>query len=110
MANLVERLPDGSFQINQVVIFSCGCGSVVPDARNKVRMAGAADVPIVMTSTNNKAMQYIKQIGLDQQVPSLRKSQHSVLYNPHTGQYVDLLKSPQTQQVYENIFNVVRGQ
>lgn len=109
MSNIVERLPDGSFSMRAVAVFTCGCSNVVPEARNKLRMAGVADVPLITTTSNENAKRFVRQIGLDKLVPSLNKSTHSVLYNPFTGQYVDLLKSPKTDQVFDNIYQVARG-
>lgn len=109
MSSVVEKLPDGTVRINEVVVFSCGCGDVVPQARNMLRMAGVPDVAIVTTSLNRKVKDYIKSIGLNVRVPSLNKGRHSVLYNPFTGQFIDLLNSPQTEIVSQNIFKVVRG-
>lgn len=109
MSNMIEVLPDGTYQLSGVAVFSCGCSNVVPEARNKLRMAGVPDVPLIMTTSNQRARKYVRQIGLDKLVPTLNRSTHSVLYNPSTGQYVDLLKSPQTEQVFENIFKVARG-
>lgn len=108
-SQVVTRLEDGTYKINQSVVFSCGCANVVPEARNKLRMSGVADIPIVLTSNNTKVKKYIRQIGLDNLVPSLKKGTHSVLYNPDTGKYINLLKSPKTDEVYSNIFNVARG-
>ena len=109
MSNVIQRLPDGTFHMSEAAVFSCGCANVVPEARNKLRMAGVPDVTIIMTTTNPKVKKYVRQIGLDKQVPSLNKSTHSVLYNPATGQYVDLLKAPQNSQVFDNIYKVARG-
>lgn len=66
-------------------------------------------MPIITTTASRRAKDYIRQVGLNYAVPSLNKNSHSVLYNPATGQYIDLRKSPQNKQVYENIFNVVNG-
>jgi hypothetical protein len=109
MSNIVERLPDGSFGMSSVAVFSCGCSNVVPEARNKLRIAGAPDIPFITTTANQNAKGFVRQIGLDKLVPSLNKSTHSVLYNPFTGKYVDLLKAPKTEQVFENIYKVARG-
>lgn len=108
--NIFERDAEGKIKLNDVAVLSCGCGSVVPDTRNQLRMAGVPDVAIVMTTTNPKIQQYIRQIGLDSVVKSLHKPTHSVLYNPFTGQWIDLLKSPHSQQVFENIYKVARGE
>jgi hypothetical protein len=107
--NVIEKLPEGGYRMNGPAVFSCGCANVVPEARQKLSMAGVPDVPIVMTTTSQHARKFIKQIGLDHVAPSLRKGTHSVLYNPDTGAFVNLLKSPQTEAVYENIFKVARG-
>jgi hypothetical protein len=102
-------MPDGSFSMKEAAVFTCGCSNVVPEARNKLRMAGVPDVPLITTTSNQNAKLFVRQIGLDKLVPSLNKSTHSVLYNPATGQYIDLLKSPKTDQVFDNIFKVARG-
>jgi hypothetical protein len=109
VSNLVQRREDGQLVMESVAVFSCGCSNVVPEARNKLRIAGVGDIPLITTSSNKNAKAYIRQIGLDRLVPSLNKSTHSVLYNPATGRYVDLLKSPKTDQVFENIYKVARG-
>lgn len=109
MNKLIEQGEDGLLTMKAAVVFSCGCSNVVPEARNKLRMAGVGDVPLLTTSANKNAKAYIRQIGLDKLVPSLNKSTHSVLYNPLTGQYIDLLKSPKTDQVFDNIYRVARG-
>lgn len=109
MSNVIVRESDGKLIMTQPAVFTCGCSGVVPDTRNKLRMAGVADVPLVMTPTNQRIKQYLQQIGLVTLIPSLKKSKHSVLYNPVTGKYVDLLNAPKTDKVYENIFNVARG-
>jgi len=109
MSQIVNQLSDGTFEMNTVVVFSCGCANVVPEARTKLRLAGVADIPFLMTNTNPKIKKYIRQIGLDMLVPSLGRSTHSVLYNPFTGKYVDLLKAPKTSQVFENIYKVAVG-
>lgn len=108
-SKVIERLPDGKYRMNGAAVFSCGCANVVPEARNKLSMAGVPDVPIVMTTTSQHARNFIKSIGLDIVCPSLKKGTHSVLYNPDTGKFVNLLKSPQTESVFENIFKVARG-
>ena len=109
MSGMIDVLPDGMYRLKGAVVFSCGCSNVVPEAKNKLRMAGVPDVPLIMTTSNPNAKKYLRQIGLNKLVPSLNKSTHSVLYNPDTGRYVNLLDSPKTAQVYENIYKVARG-
>lgn len=106
MKNIIERLADGSVRMNDVAVFTCGCGGVVPEARSLLRMAGVGNVEFVTTSGNTKVKRFIRSVGLDMRVPSLRRGRHSVLYNPFTGQYIDLLNAPRNGSVYENIFKV----
>jgi hypothetical protein len=103
------RNPDGTITLTEPVVFSCGCANTTPEARNKLRMAGCGNVPIIMTTTSELARKFIKQLNLGLAIPSLNKNKHSVLYNPKTGQYIDLLKAPKSDYVYDNIFKVVSG-
>lgn len=107
--HVIVKNPDGTLGMTETAVFSCGCSGVVPDARNKLRMAGVGNVPLVMTNINDKARKYIRQVGLNIVAPGLSKSTHSVLYNPKTGQFIDLLKAPNNGDVYANIAKVVNG-
>lgn len=100
---------DGTYVASGPLVITCGCGSVVPDARAVMRNSGADDVPMVVSSRNEAVRAYVRQIGLDQKVPSLQTKKHAVLFNPLKGQYIDLLKVPHTQHVYENVRKVVYG-
>lgn len=105
--NILHLSENGVLQLNQPVVFHCGCGGVVPKIRSKLQISGVPQVPLVMTSSNKKAKDYIRQIGLSARVPSLSRGTHAVLFNPSSGRFIDLLKAPQNSTVYENIYNVV---
>lgn len=107
--SLIKVGPDGKLTLDRPVVFSCGCGNVTPDARSMMRLAGVPDIPFLITVTNPRIRDYIRQVGLNRLVASLNRNTHAVLYNPITGLFVDLLKAPRNQQVYDNILRVARG-
>lgn len=104
--NLLHLSEDGTLQLSGPVVFHCGCGGVVPKIRSRLQISGVPQVPLIMTSNNKKAKNYIRQIGLAARVPSLSRSSHAVLFNPRSGRFIDLIKAPQNSSVYENIYSV----
>jgi len=96
----------GRTQMVRPAVFSCGCGSVGPDARRLLRLAGAENTPIVMTRSDDNARWYIADKQLQNKIPALAKSKHSVLYNPFTKQYINLLNAPASEDVIANIKKV----
>ena len=110
MANIISREQDGTWVASRSLCITCGCGSVVPDARRALQNAGIADTPMLSDAGNPSVKAYVKQIGLDLFVPSLNKGKHAVLYNPHTGQYVDMLNVKGSEEYYVNLYRVATGQ
>lgn len=103
----LTRRPDGTFYAPGPLVITCGCGSVVPKARRLMTMAGAHDIPMVVSSSNEGVRAYVRQVGLADIVPSLRSSRHSVLFNPLTGKYINLLDVPHNEAVASNIRKVL---
>lgn len=109
MANVITRNQNGDWEATEPFVVTCGCGGIVPDARNKLRMAGVPEVPMLVSSDNLAVKGYIKQIGLADRVPSLNKGKHSVLFNPKNGLFVDLHRAGLSQELYDNIYSVVNS-
>lgn len=107
----VERLEDGSYKVNGVVVFSCGCGGVGAKA-NQVLVGAGVDpksVTIVTTSSNLNSKEFIKQSGLAEAEPSLRRNKHAVLYNSNTHKFINILNSKRDKNILSNIYRVVNG-
>src|SRR5690606_23440093 len=102
----VAGVEDGIYYILSPVVFHCGCGNVTPKAKSLLAMAGTSHVPLLNTNMNKYAKKYIQQEGLRHKIPSLNKSSHAVLYNPHTQQYIDLKSAPRNTTTFSNIFKV----
>lgn len=107
--NPIGQLPDGTYTLEQPVVFHCGCGSVLPDVKSKLMMSGVPHIALINTNNNKRAKPYIHQIHLNFVAPSLNKTSHAVLYNPLTGKFIDLKKAPNNQNVYSNIYKVANG-
>lgn len=97
----------GKVEMLRPAVFSCGCGSVGPEARRLLRFAGSPDTPLVMTSSDDSARWYIADQQLQNKIPALAKRKHSVLYNPFTKRYINLLNAPITESVIANVKEVV---
>lgn len=100
---------DGKYVLLRPIIFSCGCGGSGPKLRRMLRGAGV-EVPIYLTVNNVKLKRYVVQEGLKSKIMALSDSKHGVLYNPDTKQFIDLLKAPETDQVFANIKRVANAQ
>lgn len=109
MPNVITRQQDGTWIASGPLLITCGCGSVVPDARSAMRSAGLPDIPMLVSSSNTAVKAYVRQVGLTDKVPSLLKSKHAVLYNPRTGRYINMLNAPLNEALYENIRRVANG-
>lgn len=105
---MVITSSNGTLIANETFVVSCGCGGLVPQMKRLVKQAGV-DVPFLNSSISADVRRYIKQIGLNDRVPSLRKSKHAVIYNPHTEKFIDLLNAPNNKYVLENIRRLVNG-
>lgn len=108
MPNIITRLQDGTWTAERPFVITCGCGSIVPDAKSIMRQA-QVDVPFVVSASNWTVKEYIKQMGLDQRVPSLARNKHAVLYNPSTTRYINLMEAPHNETTYNNIRRVVNN-
>lgn len=96
------------YELLYPIIMSCGCSGTAPKMRRMVRAAGV-EVDITLTPNNARLKRYIKQENLKAKIPAIADSKHGVLYNPHTQQFIDLLKAPENEHVYENMRRVVDG-
>jgi len=110
VANIITREQDGTWVASRSIAITCGCGSVVPDVRGALQIAGVGDTPMLSDAGNPAVKAYIRQVGLNHVVPSLNKGKHAVLYNPETGQYIDMLNAKLTEEYYVNIYKVATGQ
>lgn len=106
---IVSRNEDGTFSAEDPFIVTCGCGSVVPSAKRIAMRAGIPEIPMIVSSSNPIVKGYLKQIGLDEIIPSLKKNKHAVLYNPRTHQFVDMLGVPENDTVLNNLYKVAHG-
>lgn len=106
---IVTRNEDGTFSAENPFIVTCGCGSVVPSAKRLASRAGLTNIPMIVSSSNPIVKGYLKQIGLDEVVTSLKKNKHAVLYNPRTHKYVDMLGVPESDEIIKNLYEVAYG-
>lgn len=107
--SIVGRHQDGTFYSNQVFVVTCGCGGIVPDTRRKIEAAGVEKIPFIISTDDRNVKGFLKQIGLTEKIPSLKKSKHAVIYNPNNGLYIDLMQAAPSRELYDNIYRVVYG-
>lgn len=97
------------YEVTGTVVFGCGCGDTVPQVKTFLRKA-KVEVPYISVPSNSKVRRYIKQERLKDAIPALSNGKYGILFNPKTRQFIDLLRAPKTEQVFNNIRIVVNGQ